>query len=239
MELTEHTLLQARTITAFEDLPGAGEPTPLPDLPAGAQEVKRFFKFARVLDDGSLTGFGPAVLPTGDDVRYFYEWTVKNQERAQAVRVDVSTLRILDITLTHYTRELQLADLPDDDATSLVGQLETAGLYWIPVHENAGTCLHVPLADGSQMTISRTAADVQVPGSQYMAGGHGGWLAVWNDFNGASVEVYRSARQCMTRTADTAALTASVLDCARTHGGGPVLTDKAQQSHARAFAQGS
>ncbi|MDN3263972.1 hypothetical protein QWJ26_30010 [Streptomyces sp. CSDS2] len=150
-ELTEHTLVQTRTVTAFEALPGLDEPTPLPDLPAGAQEVKRFFTFARALEDGSLTGFGPAVLPAGDDVRHFYEWTVKNQERAQAVRVDVSTLRILDITLTHYTRELQLADLPDDDATSLVGQLETAGLYWVPVHENAGTCLRVPLADGSQI----------------------------------------------------------------------------------------
>jgi hypothetical protein len=112
IEITEHTLLQARTITTFDNLPGAGEPTPLPGLPAGAQEVKRFFTFARTLEDGSLTRFGPAVLPTGDNVRYFYEWTVNNQEHAQAVRVDVSTLRILDITLTHYTRELQLADLP-------------------------------------------------------------------------------------------------------------------------------
>ncbi|MBC2868690.1 hypothetical protein [Streptomyces mexicanus] len=233
IELTEHTLLQVRTVTAFEGLPGAGEPTPLPDLPAGAQEVKRFFKFARALEDGSLTGFGPAVLSTGDEVRYFYEWTAKNQERAQAVRVDVSTLRILDITLTHYTRELQLADLPDDDATSLVGQLETAGLYWIPVHEKAGTHLRVPLADGSQMTISRTPADVQAPGSQPTVDDRGGWLAVWDDFNGVSVEVYRSARQGLTRAADTAALTAAVLDCARKHGGGPVLTDQSGQPHTR------
>ncbi|WP_030618296.1 hypothetical protein [Streptomyces achromogenes] len=147
VELTEHTLLQTRTVIPFEDLPGPGEPTPLPDLPAGAQEVKRFFQFVRALEDGSLTGFGPAVLPASDDVRCFYERTVRNQEGAQAVRVDVSTLRILNITLTLYTRELQLADLPDDDAASLTGQLETAGLHWVPVPGNAGACRRVPLAD--------------------------------------------------------------------------------------------
>ncbi|MGI5380690.1 hypothetical protein ACQEV2_42190 [Streptomyces sp. CA-251387] len=78
MELTEHSLVVAHTLIGFEDLPGKGEPTLLPELPAGAHEVKRFFRFSRALEDGSLTGFGPTVLRTGDDVRHFYEWTVKN-----------------------------------------------------------------------------------------------------------------------------------------------------------------
>jgi hypothetical protein len=232
MELTEHTLVQARTITTFEDLPGEGEATPLPDLPAGAHEVKRFFRFTRALEDGSLTGFGPTVLPTGDDVRRFYNWTVTTQDRAQAVRVDVSTLRILDITLIHYTREIQLADLPDDFTASLMGQLETEGLCWVPVHERAGTCLRVRLADGSEVTISGTSADRREASPQHTADDHGGWLAVWGDSNDSFVEVYRSVGRGLTHAADTAALAAAVLKCAREHGGGPVLRSEPRQPHA-------
>ncbi|MGW2104184.1 hypothetical protein ACWCPX_42310 [Streptomyces olivaceoviridis] len=228
MELTEHTLNQARTITTFENLPGEGAATPLPDLPDGAHDVKRFFTFARTLEDGSLTGFGPAVLPTGDDVRRFYSWTVNNQERAQAVRVDISALRILDITLTHYTRELQLADLLDDYTASLVGQLEMEGLNWIPVHEHTGTHLRVPLADGSEITINGATTEGREVSSPQTVDDHGGWLALWGDVNDSSVKVYRSAREVLTRAADTAALAAAVLKCARKHGGGPVLRDARQ-----------
>jgi hypothetical protein len=135
-ELTEHTLVVANTPIGFQDLPGEGEPTLPPDLPAGAHEVKRFFKFTSALEDGSLTGYGPAVLRTGDAVRRFYDWTVATQGHTHAVHVDVSTLRILDCTLTHYTREIQLDDLPDDVTTSPMGQLEAAGLYWIPVQDS-------------------------------------------------------------------------------------------------------
>ncbi|MEU0036477.1 hypothetical protein [Streptomyces sp. NPDC006333] len=145
----------------------------MPELPAGAHEVKRFFRFARTLADGSLTGFGPTVLPAGDRVRCLYEWTVKNQERAQAVHVDVSTLRIRDITLTHYTREPQLADL-DDITIALVGQLEMEGLYCIPVHENTGTHLRVLLADGSEITIRGTTSDGREVSSQQTVGDRGG-----------------------------------------------------------------
>ncbi|MFI1768991.1 hypothetical protein ACH41H_44135 [Streptomyces sp. NPDC020800] len=136
--------------------------------------------FTRVLEDGSLTGFGPTVLRTGDDVRHFYNWTVTTQDRAQAVHVDVSTLRIIDITLTHCTREIQLADLPDDFTASLMSQLETEGLCWVPVHEHAGTYPRVPLADGSDITISgATAGGRGEASSQHPAHNHGGWLAVW------------------------------------------------------------
>ncbi|MFF2133944.1 hypothetical protein ACFVW1_53305 [Streptomyces olivochromogenes] len=232
IELTEHTLVQARTITTFEDLPGEGEATPLLNLPADAHEVKQFFGFTRAREDGSLTCFGPTVLSTGDDVRRFYNWTVANQDRAQAVHVDVSTLRILDITLTHYTREIQLADLPDDFTASLMGQLETEGLCWVPVHEHAGTYPRLLLADGSEITISGATADGREASSEHTADDHGGWLAVWGDFNDTVVEVYRSARRGLTRAADTAALAAAVLKCAREHGGGPVLRDEPRQPHA-------
>ncbi|WP_331765355.1 hypothetical protein OG747_52875 (plasmid) [Streptomyces sp. NBC_01384] len=237
MELTEHTLIQARTITTFENLPGEREATPLPDLPAGAHEVKRFFKFTSALADGSLTRFGPTVLPTGDDVRRFYNWTVTTQDRAQAVYVDVSTLRILDITLTRYTREIQLADLPDDFTASLMGQLETEGLCWVPVPEHAGTYLRVPLADSSEITISGATADGREASSQHTAADHADWLAVWGGFNDSFVEVYRSARRGLTRAADTAALAAAVLECAREHGGGPVLKDAPKQPHSGELAQ--
>lgn len=239
MELTEHALVPSRKLIGFEDLPGEGEPTLLPELPAGAHEVKRFFRFARVLEDGSLTGFGPTVLRTGDDVRHFFEWTVNNQERAQAVRVDVSTLRILDITLPHYIRELQVADLPDDITTSFVGQLEAAGLYWVPVHESAGTNLRVPLADGSEITISGTTADGRKDRSQCGTDDRGGWRAEWSGSGDRFVEIYRSAREGLTHAADTTALLAAVLTCAREHGGGPVLTDEPQQPRSRELAQGS
>ncbi|WP_327749964.1 hypothetical protein [Streptomyces europaeiscabiei] len=231
MELTEHTLVQARTITTLEDLPGEGEATPLPGLPADAHEVKRFFRFTRAREDGSLTGFGPAVLRTGDDVRRFYNWTVSTQDRAQAVHVDVSTLRVLDITLTHLTREIQLADLPDDFTVSLMRQLETEGLCGVPVHGRTGTCLRVRLADGSEITISPAAADGREAGSQHAVGALGGWLAVWGDANDAVAEVYRS-RPGLARAANTAALADAVLKCACKHGGGPVLRDKPRQPHA-------
>ena len=123
IELTEHTLIQTGSVTTFEDLPSEGEATPLPDLPVGAHEVKRFFKFTRAHKDGSLTGFGPAVLPTGDDVRYFYNWTISTQDTALAKHVEVSTLRILDITLTHYTREISRALLPDAVSAALLARL--------------------------------------------------------------------------------------------------------------------
>ncbi|MFD4604359.1 hypothetical protein ACFWPQ_40880 [Streptomyces sp. NPDC058464] len=223
---TEHTLVQARAITTFADLPGSGERTPLPNLPAGAYEVKRFFRFTRALSDGSLTGFGPAVLCTGDDVRYFYEWTVQTQGHAHAVHVDVSTLRILDITLTHYTRDVRLADLPDDCTISLVGGLETGGLGWISSHEKAGPCLRVPLADASEVTISGTPVDERGDSSGHAKAVPGGWLAVLD----GAVEVYRSPRKVHTRAADTAALAAAVLKRARQHRGGPVLRDEPRQS---------
>ncbi|MFD7163571.1 hypothetical protein [Streptomyces violascens] len=230
IELTEHTLVQARTITTFEDLPGEDQATPLPDLPAGAHEVKRFFKFTRTLEACSLVGFGPTVLRTGDDVRHFYNWTVANQDRAQAVHVDVSPLRILDITLTHYTREIQLADLPDDFTASLMGQLEMDGLCLAPVHEHAGMYLRVPLADGSEITISGATAGGRGASSD-AADDHGGWLAAWGDDNDTFVEVYRS-RWGLTRAADTSALAAAVLKCAREHDGGPVLRDEPRRPHA-------
>ncbi|MEU0413850.1 hypothetical protein ABZ307_39515 [Streptomyces griseorubiginosus] len=231
IELTEHTLVQARTITAFEDLPGEGEATPLPDLPAGAHEVKRFFRFTRAREDGSLTGFGPAVLRTGDDVRQFYNWTVSTQDHAQAVRVDASALRVLDITLTHLTRDVQLADLPDDFTVSLMSQLETEGLCWVPVHKHTGTYLRVRLADGSHITISDAAADGRETDSEHSVGDLGGWLAVRRGANDALTEVYRS-RRGLPRAADTVALADAVLNCAREHGGGPTLRDKPRKPHA-------
>ncbi|MDH6502438.1 hypothetical protein [Streptomyces sp. SAI-149] len=230
VELTEHTLVQARTITTFEDLPGEGEAAPLPDLPAGAHEVKRFFRFALAREDGSLTGFGPAVLRTGDDVRRFYNWTVSTQDHAQAVHVDLSALRVLDITLTHLTREIQLDDLPDDFTASLMGQLETEGLCWVPDHTGRGTYLRIHLAGGSQITISDAAANGREADSQRAAGDVGGWLAVWSAGNDVLTEVYRS-RRGLTRAADTVALTDAVLKCAREHGGGPILRDKPRQPH--------
>ncbi|MGW7243864.1 hypothetical protein [Streptomyces sp. NPDC054804] len=230
--LTEHTLVQARAVTTFEDLPGSGERTPLPGLPAGAYEVKRFFRFTRVLEDGSLTGFGPAVLITGDDVRYFYKRTVQIQGHAHAVHVDVSALRVLGITLTHYTRDLQLTDLPDDFTTSLTSSLEIEGLGWISDHEKAGTYLRVPLADASEITISDTIADEREDNARHADVGPGGWLAVWDGAGDGAVEVYRSPRRGLARTADTAALADAVLTCARRHGGGPVLRDEPRQSHA-------
>ncbi|MGW2291224.1 hypothetical protein [Streptomyces phaeochromogenes] len=233
-ELTEHTLVVANTLIGVEDLPGEGEPTLPPDLPAGAHEVKRFFKFTSALEDGSLTGHGPAVLRTGDAVRRFYDWTV-----AHAVHVDVSTLRILDCTLTHYTREIRLDDLPDDVTTSLMGQLESAGLYWIPVQGSAGTCLRVPLADGSEITISGITADGREVSSRHGAQDHGGWVAEWDDFNDSFVEIYHSASQGLTHAADTAALASAVLACAREHGGGPVLKDEPRQPHSSEPGQDS
>lgn len=121
----------------------------------------------------------------------------------------------------------------------LVGQLEAAGLYWIPIHESAGTSLRVPLADGSEIAISGTTADGCEDSSPCGSGDLGGWRADWSGPGDSFVEIYRSARQGLPHALDATALAAAVLDCARARGGGPVLTDEPQQPHSRELAQGS
>ncbi|MFF0386810.1 hypothetical protein [Streptomyces sp. NPDC004286] len=111
--VTEHRVLHERAPFALVDLPGTGVPTPLPDLPAGAVGVRRFFGFCRELEDGSLTPFGPAALPTGDAVRRFHHWAIQNEQAHRVNRVDISALHLHVITLTQYAREIPLSALPD------------------------------------------------------------------------------------------------------------------------------
>jgi hypothetical protein len=92
------------------------------------------------------------------------------------------------------------------------------------VHEREGTCLRLPLADGSEITISSTTAD------------HGGWVAAWGDATGNSVEIYYSAHKSVTYGADTTELLAAVLECAREHRGRPVLKDVRQQTRSSALS---
>jgi hypothetical protein len=238
IELTEHTLIQTGSVTSFEDLPGEGEATPLPDLPVGAHEVKRFFKFTRAHEDGSLTGFGPAVLPTGDDVRYFYNWTISTQDTALAERVEVSTLRILDITLTHYTREISRALLPDAVSAALLARLDAEGLEAKPAETSAGSYLVIPLADDSEIIASGTSSAGDDVSILHTAEHHGSWIAEWHGPDGSCV-IYNSDRQRLPHAEDTAALAASVIEYAREHGGGPIRRDSPQQPHSDELAQDS
>ncbi|WP_326809622.1 hypothetical protein OG533_39425 (plasmid) [Streptomyces sp. NBC_01186] len=98
VRITEQVIRETRRLICLSELPGPGQPTPVPQLPDGAHEVKRHYRFARN---------GPAVLPTGDDVRNHHEWLTNHRD------VDPAELRAVEVTLTRYRREVALDELPD------------------------------------------------------------------------------------------------------------------------------
>ncbi|MEV3999165.1 hypothetical protein ACFYPK_32695 [Streptomyces halstedii] len=104
VELTEHVTDITERFVCLGDLPVDGRPAVLPELPDGAHQVNRHYRF---------TG-GPAVLPTPDHVRSYYQWLTAAQEGAVPAvpRADLDKLKLLEVTLIHYARLVQLADLP-------------------------------------------------------------------------------------------------------------------------------
>ncbi|MDX6311589.1 MAG: hypothetical protein QOF44_1053 [Streptomyces sp.] len=107
VRITEHITTETRTPIAMDDLPGDHEPTLPPDLPEGAHQVVRHFRFDNA---------GPAVLRTGDDIRHYRTWIAEQHHRPSAPywHFDLSTLVVLDVVLVRYARDITLAELPPD-----------------------------------------------------------------------------------------------------------------------------
>ncbi|MFI5808691.1 hypothetical protein [Streptomyces sp. NPDC051561] len=109
--LTEHVMTKTDSPITVADLPGPGEPTPLPPLPATAHEVRRYFR---------CENYGPPALPTGDHVRSFLSWVADVRERhtAGARRSgsssypDPATLRVRDVRVVVSQRQITPDQLP-------------------------------------------------------------------------------------------------------------------------------
>jgi hypothetical protein len=99
-----------------EDLPGPGQPTPLPSLPGNIAEVRRYF---RCQDDRRTVG--PPVLPTGDRVRRYLAWVAEGRKRQStggpALRNDIrfpdpAALQVRDVQLVIASRTVTVDQLP-------------------------------------------------------------------------------------------------------------------------------
>ncbi len=104
VELTEYATDITERLICLEDLPAPGRPAELPELPDGAHQANRHYRFTS----------GPAVLPTPDHVRSYYRWVTAAQEGAAptAPRADLHKLKLLEVTVIRCARPVELADLP-------------------------------------------------------------------------------------------------------------------------------
>ncbi|MDX3772385.1 MULTISPECIES: hypothetical protein [unclassified Streptomyces] len=104
VELAERAIDIAERFIVLGDLPAPGRLIELPELPTGARQVARHYRFTS----------GPAVLLTPGHVRRYYKWLADGQESPLPTtpRVDLGRLKLLEATLIHYARQLDLADLP-------------------------------------------------------------------------------------------------------------------------------
>ncbi|GGT54566.1 hypothetical protein GCM10010271_68050 [Streptomyces kurssanovii] len=103
VELAELTIEITERVIAIDDLPAPGQPADLPELPDGSHKASRHYRFTS----------GPMVLPTPDHVRYCNWLTgVQKSPLPSTPRVDLDALKLLEVTLIHYARPIELADLP-------------------------------------------------------------------------------------------------------------------------------
>jgi hypothetical protein len=104
VELAELAIDITERFIAFGDLPAPGRSAELPELPAGACQAGRHYRFTS----------GPAVLPTPEHVRHYYKWLTDGQRcpLPTTPHVDPAKLRLLEVTVIHSARRLDLADLP-------------------------------------------------------------------------------------------------------------------------------
>ncbi|MGW6569836.1 hypothetical protein [Streptomyces sp. NPDC054975] len=104
VEIAEMTSQITERLIAMDDLPGPEKPTPVPELPEGADHIGRHYRFS----------WGRPVLRTGDDVRSYFKWLSETQISPLPTlpRVDPHSLRLLEVTTVRRTRPIGLADLP-------------------------------------------------------------------------------------------------------------------------------
>lgn len=104
VELAELTTDITERFITFDDLPAPGQPADIPELPDGAHQTGRHYRFT----------WGVKVLRTPDDVRRYYKWLADAQVSPlpTSPRIDLASLRLLEVTLIRYARPIELPDLP-------------------------------------------------------------------------------------------------------------------------------
>lgn len=104
VELAELTTDITERFITFDDLPAPGQPADIPELPDSAHQAGRHYRFT----------WGVKVLRTPDDVRRYYKWLADMQisPLPTSPRIDLDSLRLLEVTLFRYARPIELPDLP-------------------------------------------------------------------------------------------------------------------------------
>ncbi|MER5698546.1 hypothetical protein ACWDBO_55045 [Streptomyces mirabilis] len=120
----------------------------------------------------------------------------------------------------------------EEVATAPLARLRAAGIRCLPWRDSAGTYIRIPLADGTEVTFSGTAADKgDVRGhdvsTHHPVREHHSWQASLNDTGGGCDDLYDSHDQGLPYEEDTAALVAAIRACAREHGGSNRTSDPA------------
>jgi hypothetical protein len=99
----------------------------------------------------------------------------------------------------------------------------------LPWRDSAGTYVRVPLADGTEVIFSGTAADGgDVPGSDvsthHPVEDHRSWQASTDNPSGDCSVLYDSDGQGLSYEEDTTALVGAIVACAQQHGGAAPAT---------------
>lgn len=104
VDLAELTTDITERFINLDDLPAPGRPAALPDLPDGAHHVGRHYHFT----------WGVKVLRTPDDVRRYYKWLADAQvdPLPTSPRIDLDSLRLLEVTLIRRVRPVERNELP-------------------------------------------------------------------------------------------------------------------------------
>ncbi|MER5200052.1 hypothetical protein ACWD3J_41900 [Streptomyces sp. NPDC002755] len=118
----------------------------------------------------------------------------------------------------------------EEVATAPLARLRAAGIRCLTWRDSAGTYIRVPLADGTEVTFSGTAADQgDRPGhdvsTHHPIREHDSWQASLNDADGGCDVLYDSLARGLPYEEDTVALVAAILACAREHGGSDLTSD--------------
>lgn len=135
---------------------------------------------------------------------------------------DVPVQAVRDLIEQHGGEAAAAAD--DEVITAPLAQLRATGVRCLEGRDSAGHYVRVPLADGTEITVSGTAADRDgTRGAEvsihHPVRDHASWQASWIDRDGRSVDVYDSYGQHRPYEEDTAGLVAAVLTQVQQCGG--------------------
>ncbi|MGY1548426.1 hypothetical protein [Streptomyces sp. MN6] len=135
---------------------------------------------------------------------------------------DVPVQAVRDLIEQHGGEAAAAAD--DEVITAPLAQLRATGVRCLEGRDSAGHYVRVPLADGTEITVSGTAADRDgTRGAEvsihHPVRDHASWQASWINRDGRSVDVYDSYGQHRPYEEDTAGLVAAVLTLVQQCGG--------------------